>query len=131
MVFGFSRYARLDNPGKECGALDEFWDKIGEHYSRGSVWRARCAAGAPQSGVCQQLGDVSEPLFMAWDGDVWQRYGGAPKLETLFTWVGDGVAGLLGGDKAYRKLTLKHQTDKVKRSMKVGSKVSISLQTAF
>ena len=34
------------------------------------------------------------------------------------TWVGDSVGGLLGGNKAYRKLTLKHHPDKMKRSMK-------------
>ena len=41
------------------------------------------------------------------------------------TWVGDGVGGLLGGDEAYRKLTLKHHPDKMKRSMKVLLKVFI------
>ena len=41
--------------------------------------------------------------------------------KAFLMWVGDGVGGLLGGDKAYRKLTLKHHTDKVKRSMKVAS----------
>ena len=46
--------------------------------------------------------------------------------KAFLTWVGDGVGGLLGGDKAYRKLTLKHHTDKVKRGMKVALKVSIS-----
>ena len=46
--------------------------------------------------------------------------------KAFLTWVGDGVGGLLGGDKAYRKRTLKHHTDKVKRSMKVALKVSIS-----
>ena len=51
--------------------------------------------------------------------------------KAFFTWVGDGVGGLLGGDKAYRKLTLKHHTDKVKRSMKVALKVSISWKMAF
>ena len=35
------------------------------------------------------------------------------------TWVGDGVGGLLGGDKAYRKLTLKHHPDKMKSTVKV------------
>ena len=51
--------------------------------------------------------------------------------KAFFTWVGDGVGGLLGGDKAYRKLTLKHHTDKVKRSMKVALKVSISWKMAL
>ena len=51
--------------------------------------------------------------------------------KAFFTWVGDHVGGLLGGDKAYRKLTLKHHTDKVKRSMKVALKVSISWKMAF
>ena len=51
--------------------------------------------------------------------------------KAFFTWVGDGVGGLLGGDKAYRKLTLKHHTDKVKRSMKVALKVSISWKWLF
>ena len=46
--------------------------------------------------------------------------------KAFLTWVGDGVGGLLGGDKAYRKLTLKHHTEKVKRSMKVALKVFIS-----
>ena len=50
--------------------------------------------------------------------------------KAFLTWVGDGVGGLLGGDKAYRKLTLKHHTDKVKRSMKVALKVSISWKMA-
>ena len=61
-----------------------------------------------------------------------------PKLDRLrvnckafFTWVGDGVGGLLGGDKAYRKLTLKHHTDKVKRSMNIALKVSVSWKIAF
>ena len=39
--------------------------------------------------------------------------------KAFLTWVGDGVGELLGGDKAYRKLTLKHHPDKMKRSMKV------------
>ena len=39
------------------------------------------------------------------------------------TWVGGGVGELLGGDKAYRKLTLKHHPDKMKRSMKVVLKI--------
>ena len=43
--------------------------------------------------------------------------------EAFFTWVGDGVGGLLGGDKAYR--TLKHHTDKGKRSMKVALKMAL------
>ena len=47
------------------------------------------------------------------------------------TWVGDGVGGLLGSDKAYRKLTLKHHPDKVKRSMKVVLKVFIFWKLAF
>ena len=46
-------------------------------------------------------------------------------------WVGDGFGGLLGGDKAYRKLTLKHHTDKVKSSMKVALKVSTFWKLAF
>ena len=41
-------------------------------------------------------------------------------------WVGDGVGGLLGGDKAYRKLAIKHHPDKMKRSMKVEPKVIVS-----
>ena len=45
--------------------------------------------------------------------------------KAFLTWVGDGVGGLLGGDKAYRKLTLKHHPDKMKRSMKVALKVFI------
>ena len=49
----------------------------------------------------------------------------------FFTWVSDGVGGLLGGDKAYRKLTLKHHTDKVKRSMKVALKVFHFLEIVF
>ena len=51
--------------------------------------------------------------------------------KEFLTWDGDGVGGLLGGDKAYRKLTLKHHTDKVKRSMKVALKVSISWKITF
>ena len=51
--------------------------------------------------------------------------------KAFFTWVGDGVGGLLGGDNAYRKLTLKHHADKVKRSMKVALKVSISWKTVY
>ena len=51
--------------------------------------------------------------------------------KAFLTWVGDGVGGLLGGDKAYRKLTHKHHTDEVKRSMKVALKVSISLKMAL
>ena len=51
--------------------------------------------------------------------------------KAFFTWVSDSVGGLLGGDKAYLKLTLKHHTDKVKRSMKVALKVSISCKIAF
>ena len=47
------------------------------------------------------------------------------------TWVGHVVGGLLGGDKAYQKLALKHHPDKVKRSMKVALKVSISWKMAF
>ena len=46
--------------------------------------------------------------------------------KAFFAWVGDGVGGLLGGDKVNRMLTLKHHTDKVKRSMTVALKVSIS-----
>ena len=51
--------------------------------------------------------------------------------KAFFTWVGDGVGGLLGGDKAYRKLTLKHHPDKMKRSMKVVLKVFIFWKLAF
>ena len=46
-------------------------------------------------------------------------------------WVGDVVGGLLGGDKAHRKLTLKHHPDKMKRSMKVVLKVFIFWKLAF
>ena len=45
--------------------------------------------------------------------------------KAFLTWVGDGVGGLLGGDEAYRKLTLKYHPDKMKRSMKVVLKVFI------
>ena len=45
--------------------------------------------------------------------------------KAFLTWVGDGVGGLLGGDKAYRKLTLKHHPDKMERSMNVVLKVCI------
>ena len=51
--------------------------------------------------------------------------------KAFLTWVGDGVGGLLGGDKAYRKLTLKHHPDKMKRSMKVVLKVFIFWKLAF
>ena len=51
--------------------------------------------------------------------------------KALLTWVGDGVGGLLGSDKAYRKLTLKHHPDKMKRSMKVVLKVFIFWKLAF
>ena len=43
-------------------------------------------------------------------------------------WVGDGVGGLLGGDEAYRKLSLTHHSDKMKRSMKVVLKVLYFLE---
>ena len=51
--------------------------------------------------------------------------------EAFFTWFGEGVGGLLGGDKAYRKLALKHHPDKMKRSMKVVLKVFIFWKLAF
>ena len=51
--------------------------------------------------------------------------------KAFLTWVGDGVGGLLGGDKAYRKLTLKHHPDKMKHSMKVELKVVIFWKLAF
>ena len=51
--------------------------------------------------------------------------------KAFLTWVGDGVGGLLGGDKAYRKLTLKHHPDKMKHSMKVVLKVFIFWKMAF
>ena len=51
--------------------------------------------------------------------------------KAFLTWVGDGVGGLLGGDKAYRKLTLKHHPDKMKRSMKVVLKVFIFWKLVF
>ena len=51
--------------------------------------------------------------------------------NAFFTWVGDGVGGPLGGDKAYRKLALKHHPDKMKRSMKVALKVLIFWKLAF
>ena len=51
--------------------------------------------------------------------------------KAFLTRVGDGVGGLLGGDKAYRKLTLKPHPDKMKRSMKVVLKVSIFWKLAF
>ena len=47
------------------------------------------------------------------------------KRSAFFTLVGDDVGGALGGDKAYRKLALKHHPDKMKRSMKVVLKVFI------
>ena len=34
--------------------------------------------------------------------------------KAFFTWVGDGVGGLLGGDKAYQKLALEHHPDKLR-----------------
>ena len=51
--------------------------------------------------------------------------------KAFLTWVGDGVGGLLGGDKAHRKLTLKHHTDKMTRSMKVVLKVYTFWKMAF
>ena len=51
--------------------------------------------------------------------------------QALFTWVGDGVGGPLGGDKPHRKLTLKQRPDKMKRSMKVVLKVWIFWKIAF
>ena len=67
-----------------------------------------------------------------------QPYRGKTKKDRLrvnckafLTWVGDGVGGLLGGDKAYRKLTLKHHPDKMKRRMKVLLKVFIFRKLAF
>ena len=43
----------------------------------------------------------------------------------------DGVGGLLGGDKAYRKLTLKHHPDKMESSLKVVLKGCIFPQTVL
>ena len=51
--------------------------------------------------------------------------------KAFFTWVSDGVRGPLGGDKAYRKLALKHHPDKMKRSMKVVLKVFILWKLDF
>ena len=51
--------------------------------------------------------------------------------KAFLTWVGDGVGGLLGGDSAYRKLTLKHHLDMMQRSMKVVLKVFIFWKLAF
>ena len=51
--------------------------------------------------------------------------------KAFFAWVGDGVGGPLGGDKAYRKLALKHHPDKVKCSMKVVLKDSMFWKMAF
>ena len=51
--------------------------------------------------------------------------------KAFFTWVGDSVGRPLGGDKAYRKLALKHHPDKIKRSMKVMLKVFIFLKLPF
>ena len=51
--------------------------------------------------------------------------------KAFFTWVGDGVGGPLGGDKAYPKLTLKHHPDKMKRSIKIVLKVCIFWKMAF
>ena len=45
--------------------------------------------------------------------------------KAFFKWVGDGVGGPIGGDKAYRKFALKHHPDEMKRSMKVVFKVLI------
>ena len=46
-------------------------------------------------------------------------------------WVDDGVGGLLGGDKAYRQLTVNQHTDKVKRSIKAAVKVLNFLKIAL
>ena len=51
--------------------------------------------------------------------------------KAFLPWVGDGVGGLLGGDKAYQKLALKHYPDKMKYSMKVVLKVFIFGKIAF
>ena len=51
--------------------------------------------------------------------------------KAFFTWVGDRVGGLLGGDKAYRKLTLKHHPDKMKPNRKAVLKVFIFWKLAF
>ena len=52
-------------------------------------------------------------------------------LDSVFTWVGDGVGGPFSGDKAYRKFALNHHPDKMKSSMKVVLKGIIFCKMAF
>ena len=51
--------------------------------------------------------------------------------KAFLAWVGDGVGGPLGGDKAYQRLALKHYPDKMKHSMKVVLKVLFSGKLPF
>ena len=54
-----------------------------------------------------------------------KQYRPRVNCKAFLTWVGDVVGGLLGGDKAYRKLAFEHHPDKMKRSIKVVLEVFI------